>query len=130
MMTRYGSTNNAVTLPISANLYNSKNSISSLNEVTKVSYRPPCSTLFQRNPISKSNIFYGFFFLILFHQGHSSQNSNNKSHRKKKPHKSESEEYDSLGSDTESGSGGRTRNRMDQSIHLDELEPPSFISML
>lgn len=62
-------------------------------------------------------------------QSHSTQNSNNKSHRKKKAHKSESEEYDSLGSDTESGSGGRTRNRIDHSIHLDELEPPSFISM-
>lgn len=33
MMTRYGSTNNAGTLPISANLYNSKNSISSIKEV-------------------------------------------------------------------------------------------------
>lgn len=48
-----------------------------------------------------------------------------RSHRKSKTLKSESEEYDSLGSDTESGSGDHMRSKME---HLDDHEPPSFIS--
>lgn len=51
-----------------------------------------------------------------------------RSHRKHKTQKSESEEYDSLGSDTESGSGDHIRSRMDQSMHLDDHEPTSFLS--
>lgn len=51
-----------------------------------------------------------------------------RSHRKHKTQKSESEEYDSLGSDTESGSGDHIRSRLDQSMHLDDHEPTSFIS--
>lgn len=51
-----------------------------------------------------------------------------RSHRKHKTQKSESEEYDSLGSDTESGSGDHIRSRMDQSMHLDDHEPASFLS--
>lgn len=51
-----------------------------------------------------------------------------RSHRKHKTQKSESEEYDSLGSDTESGSGDHIRSRHDQSMHLDDHEPTSFIS--
>lgn len=51
-----------------------------------------------------------------------------RSHRKHKTQKSESEEYDSLGSDTESGSGDHIRHRLDQSIHLEDHEPTSFIS--
>lgn len=52
-----------------------------------------------------------------------------RSHRKHKSQKSESEEYDSLGSDTESGSGDHIRSRLDQSMHLDDHEPASFLSM-
>lgn len=48
-----------------------------------------------------------------------------RSHRKHKSQKSESEEYDSLGSDTESGSGDHIRSRLD---HLDDHEPASFLS--
>lgn len=51
-----------------------------------------------------------------------------RSHRKHKTQKSESEEYDSLGSDTESGSGDHIRSRLDHSMHLDDHEPTSFIS--
>lgn len=51
-----------------------------------------------------------------------------RSHRKHKTQKSESEEYDSLGSDTESGSGDHIRNRTDQSIHLDDHDANSYIS--
>ena len=51
-----------------------------------------------------------------------------RSHRKHKTQKSESEEYDSLGSDTESGSGDHIRSRLDQSMHLDDHEPASFLS--
>lgn len=51
-----------------------------------------------------------------------------RSHRKHKSQKSESEEYDSLGSDTESGSGDHIRSRLDQSMHLDDHEPASFLS--
>lgn len=50
-----------------------------------------------------------------------------RSHRKHKTQKSESEEYDSLGSDTESGSGDHIRSRLDHSMHLDDHEPSSFI---
>lgn len=51
-----------------------------------------------------------------------------RSHRKHKTQKSESEEYDSLGSDTESGSGDHIRSRLDQTIHLDDHEHNSYIS--
>lgn len=67
-------------------------------------------------------------------QTHSTSNSAQnmgimkRSHRKHKTQKSESEEYDSLGSDTESGSGDHIRSRLDQSMHLDDHEPTSFIS--
>lgn len=47
--------------------------------------------------------------------------------RKSKHHKSESEEYDSLGSDTESGSGEHgTSSRTESSNHLEDSGPPSF----
>lgn len=52
-------------------------------------------------------------------------NAMKRSHRKHKTQKSESEEYDSLGSDTESGSGDHIRSRLD---HLDDHEPNSFMS--
>lgn len=48
--------------------------------------------------------------------------------RKSKTQKSESEEYDSLGSDTESGSGEHGRSRKDSSHHLDENGPVNFSS--
>lgn len=48
-----------------------------------------------------------------------------RSHRKSKTLKSESEEYDSLGSDTESGSGEHIRSKHD---HLDDHEPPNLFS--
>lgn len=51
-----------------------------------------------------------------------------RSHRKHKTQKSESEEYDSLGSDTESGSAEHIRSRLEQSMTLEEHEPTNFIS--
>lgn len=51
-----------------------------------------------------------------------------RSHRKHKSQKSESEEYDSLGSDTESGSGDHIRSRLDHQMHLDDHEANSYIS--
>lgn len=51
-----------------------------------------------------------------------------RSHRKHKSQKSESEEYDSLGSDTESGSGDHIRSRLDHPMHLDDHEANSYIS--
>lgn len=62
-------------------------------------------------------------------QTHSNSNVMKRSHRKHKSQKSESEEYDSLGSDTESGSGDHIRSRLDQ-MHLDDHEPNSFMSKL
>lgn len=53
-----------------------------------------------------------------------------RSHRKTKTQKSESEEYDSLGSDTESGSAEHIRSRLEQSMTLDEHESTNFISKI
>lgn len=66
--------------------------------------------------------------LIFSLQTHSNSNLGiiKRSRRKNKTQKSESEEYDSL-SDTESGSGDHIRSRIDQSMHLDDHEPSSFI---
>lgn len=51
--------------------------------------------------------------------------------RKSKTQKSESEEYDSLGSDTESGSGEHGNNmRKDSSNHLDDNGPVNFSSTI
>lgn len=50
-------------------------------------------------------------------------------HRKSKNHKSESEEYDSLGSDSESGSGehiGAAGSKTESANHLDDSGPLNF----
>lgn len=62
----------------------------------------------------------------------SAQNLGNikRSHRKAKTQKSESEEYDSLGSDTESGSAEHIRSRLEQTMTLEEHETTNFISNL
>lgn len=55
-----------------------------------------------------------------------SMGTNKRMHRKSKNHKSESEEYDSLGSDSESGSGEHISSKTESANHLDDSGPLNF----
>lgn len=54
--------------------------------------------------------------------------TNKRVHRKSKNHKSESEEYDSLGSDSESGSGEHVGggSKTESASHLEDSGPLNF----